>query len=176
MSKWIKKCVYFDCKSKCKTFLQTLVCEDASPPCRIDIFRVLRQSFCGKFQIVCGFWNPANPTFRMYAYTLSIGLTSPHRIHPIHGFNTPTNIHPYLNAWVSPISVGGKLRLCLHTALVPPDQPFLTIAFVHSHCSVVTVQYTDRHLKYSPQDLSPLTLVRWVDTHLSLLQWVAYFG
>ena len=34
--------------------------------CRIDSFRVLRQSFYGKFQIVCGFWNPANPTFRMY--------------------------------------------------------------------------------------------------------------
>ena len=34
--------------------------------CRIDIFRVLGQSFCGKFKIVCGFWNPANPAFRMY--------------------------------------------------------------------------------------------------------------
>ena len=33
--------------------------------CRIGIFRALRQSFCGKFQIVCGFWNPANPAFRM---------------------------------------------------------------------------------------------------------------
>ena len=34
--------------------------------CRIDSFRVLRQSFCGKFQIVCGFWKPAKPAFRMY--------------------------------------------------------------------------------------------------------------
>ena len=38
--------------------------------CRIDSFRVLRQSFCGKFQIVCGFWNPANPTFRMYVHLI----------------------------------------------------------------------------------------------------------
>ena len=70
MSKQIKKCAYYD-YMLCKTFLHTLVFEDASSPlfltyCRIDIFRVLRQSFCGKFQIVCGFWNPANPAFRMY--------------------------------------------------------------------------------------------------------------
>ena len=36
--------------------------------CRIDSFRVLRQSFCGKFQIVCGVWTPATPAFRMYGY------------------------------------------------------------------------------------------------------------
>ena len=73
MSKQIKKCAYYD-YMLCKTFLHTLVFEDASSPlfltyCRIDIFRVLRQSFCGKFQIVCGFWNPANPVFRMYGHT-----------------------------------------------------------------------------------------------------------
>ena len=70
MSKQIKKCAYYNCIF-CKTFLHTLVFEDASSPlfltfCIIHIFRVLRQSFCGKFQIVCGFWNPANPVFRMY--------------------------------------------------------------------------------------------------------------
>ena len=80
MSKRIKKCVYYD-YMLCKTFLHTLVFEDASSPlfltyCRIDIFRVLRQSFCGKFQIVCGFWNPANPVFRMYADNLLIALAS----------------------------------------------------------------------------------------------------
>ena len=73
MSKQIKKCAYYD-YMLCKTFLHTLVFEDASSPlfltyCKIDIFRARRQSFCGKFQIVCGFWNPANPTFRMYAIT-----------------------------------------------------------------------------------------------------------
>ena len=71
MSKQIKKCAYYD-YMLCKTFLHTLVFKVVSSPlfltyCRIDIFRVLRQSFCGKFQIVCGFWNPANPVFRMYA-------------------------------------------------------------------------------------------------------------
>jgi len=70
MSKQIKKCAYYD-YMLCKTFLHTLLFEDASSLlfltyCRIDIFRVLRQSFCGKFQIACGFWNPANPAFRMY--------------------------------------------------------------------------------------------------------------
>ena len=35
--------------------------------CRIDSFHVLRQSFCGKFKIFCGFQNPRNPLFRMYA-------------------------------------------------------------------------------------------------------------
>ena len=50
---------------------ETLVFEDASSPlflthCQIDIFRVLRQSVCGKFQIVCGFWTPTNPPLRMY--------------------------------------------------------------------------------------------------------------
>ena len=74
MSKQIKKCAYYD-YMLCKTFLHTLVFEEASSPlfltyCRIDIFRVLRQSFCGKFQIVCGFWNPANPAFRMYGWAL----------------------------------------------------------------------------------------------------------
>ena len=72
MSKQIKKCAYYD-YMLCKTFLHTLVFEDASSPffltyCRIDIFRVLRQSFCGKFQIVCGVWTPATPAFRMYGY------------------------------------------------------------------------------------------------------------
>ena len=76
MSKRIKKCVYYD-YMLCKTFLHTLVFKDASSPlfltyCRIDIFRVLRQSFCGKFQIVCGFWNPANPAFRMYANHIEV--------------------------------------------------------------------------------------------------------
>ena len=33
------------------------------------VFRVLRQSFCGKFKIFCGFWEPAKPAFRMYDYT-----------------------------------------------------------------------------------------------------------
>ena len=106
MSKWIKKCVYFDCKSKCKTFLQTLVCEDASPPCRIDIFRVLRQSFCGKFQIVCGFWNPANPAFRMYELSLPLPNISKH-----------SNV-PWLKCLILPLSTlravlqGGKSVLC----------------------------------------------------------------
>ena len=63
-------CVYYE-YMLCKTFLHTLVFQDASSPlflkyCIIDIFRFLRQSFCGKFKIVCGFWNPANPAFRMY--------------------------------------------------------------------------------------------------------------
>ena len=39
---------------------------------RIDSFRVLRQSFCGTFQIVCGFWKPAKPAFRMYANSRSV--------------------------------------------------------------------------------------------------------
>ena len=74
MSKQIKKCAFYD-YMLCKTFLHTLVFEDASSPlflayCRIDIFRVLRQFFCRKFQIVCGFWNPANPAFRMYGHFL----------------------------------------------------------------------------------------------------------
>ena len=34
---------------------------------RIYSFYVLRQSFCGKFQIVCGVWTPVTPAFRMYA-------------------------------------------------------------------------------------------------------------
>ena len=29
------------------------------------------QSFCGKFQIVCGFWNSANPAFRMYVFVVT---------------------------------------------------------------------------------------------------------
>ena len=70
MLKRFKKCVYFH-YMLCKTFLHTLVFADASSHsfltfCRIDILRVLRQSFYGKFQILCGFWNPANPAFRMY--------------------------------------------------------------------------------------------------------------
>ena len=70
MSKRYKMCVYYE-YMLCKTFLHTLVFQDASSPlflkyCIIDIFRFLRQSFCGKFKIVCGFWNPANPAFRMY--------------------------------------------------------------------------------------------------------------
>ena len=35
--------------------------------CRIDSFRVLRQSFCGKFKIVCGVLQPWEPPFWMYA-------------------------------------------------------------------------------------------------------------
>ena len=33
----------------------------------IDSFRVLKHSFCGKLKIVCGFWKPAKPAFRVYA-------------------------------------------------------------------------------------------------------------
>ena len=78
MSKQIKKSAYYD-YMLCKTFLHTLVFEDASSPffltyCRIYIFRVLREFFCGKFQIVCGFWNPANPAFRMYAVSPPITI------------------------------------------------------------------------------------------------------
>ena len=36
--------------------------------CKLDSFRVPRQSLCGKFQIICGFFHPANPTFRMYGW------------------------------------------------------------------------------------------------------------
>ena len=65
----------------CKTFLHTLVFEEASSPlfltyCRIDIFGVFRKSFSGKFQIVCGFWNPANPAFRMYGEGKGLATTS----------------------------------------------------------------------------------------------------
>ena len=44
--------------------------------CRIDILRVLRQSFYGKFQILCGFWNPANPAFRMYDFKTDLFSSS----------------------------------------------------------------------------------------------------
>ena len=78
MSKRIKKCVYHD-YMLCKTFLHTLVFEETSSPlfltyCRIDIFCILRKSFCGKFQIVCGFYNPANPAFRMYGFLFGSSL------------------------------------------------------------------------------------------------------
>ena len=71
MSKRFKKCVYFY-YMLCRTFLHTLVFADASSHsfltfCRIDILRVLRQSFCGKFQIVCGVRTTRSLAFRMYA-------------------------------------------------------------------------------------------------------------
>ena len=44
--------------------------------CRIDSFCVLRQSFCGKFKIFCGFRNPQNPLFRMYGGWPTGGLAT----------------------------------------------------------------------------------------------------
>ena len=41
--------------------------------CNLDTFRVLRQSFCGKFKIVCRFLQPQKPPFRMYDF-LAMGM------------------------------------------------------------------------------------------------------
>ena len=46
--------------------------------CNLDTFCVLRQSFCGKFKIVCGFLEPREPPFWMYVLiqTLKGGVVS----------------------------------------------------------------------------------------------------
>ena len=46
------------------------VSSSANSVCNLDTFRVLRQSLCGKFKIICGFLYPAYPTFRMYGSTI----------------------------------------------------------------------------------------------------------
>ena len=34
--------------------------------CKLDSLCVARQSLCKKFQLICGFFHPADPTFRMF--------------------------------------------------------------------------------------------------------------
>ena len=70
----VKKCAYD--YMLCMTFLHSLVFEVASSPlfltyCKIDFFRVLRQSFCGKLQIFCRVWTPGTLAFRMYDSNVS---------------------------------------------------------------------------------------------------------
>ena len=49
-------------------FIKARNCNVSSPiQCKLDHVRIPRQSLCRQFQIICGFFNSANPTFRMYA-------------------------------------------------------------------------------------------------------------
>ena len=106
----------------------TLGFEDAFSPlfliyCSFDSFRIFRQSFCGKFQIVYGVWTPA---FRMHGYRLLLililihpsdlsNLPNPpihqtHRIHPIY------SVHWFIRS-IEPI---GSIRSF-------PSSPFWSI-------------------------------------------------
>ena len=103
---------------------------------------------------------PTCPTPHIYILTPSMGLTP-----LVYALHTPTQYaqHPAYMIWVkqpphimsfSPFS-GGRLQLCLCfkgcKASGHSDQAFLTLAAAGHIC-------TDRHLKYSPQAGSPLTM------------------
>ena len=62
--------VYWQLRQWLGSFISSRVV--MAPPLEawFDSFRVLRQSFCGKFKIICGFSEPAEPAFWMYAPTL----------------------------------------------------------------------------------------------------------
>ena len=70
MSKQIKKCVFLWLEKWLgisKSRMAAMPLHLIFPTyCRIDSFRVLRQSFCGKFLLVCRVWTPETPAFRMY--------------------------------------------------------------------------------------------------------------
>ena len=81
MPKQIQKCVCYDQNNALKWLgmSKSRMAAMASSPlfliyCRFDSFCVLRQSFCGKFQIVCGVWTPETPAFRMYDGTIFVLL------------------------------------------------------------------------------------------------------
>ena len=71
--------------------------------CNLVSFPVLRQSFCGKFKIVCGFRNSRNPPFWMYkclssqAQRKGGGWSSKEQAVTIMG--QPCSTHPRICSW-----------------------------------------------------------------------------
>ena len=96
MSKQIKKCVYCNQNngqvvdiSKSRMAGKMPLDRYFYTHCRIDSFRVLRQSFCGKFKIFCGFRIPRNPLFRMYDVKISVLYETPCFLPPATGRSPP---------------------------------------------------------------------------------------
>ena len=42
--------------------------------CKLDSLCVARQSLCKKFQLICGFFHPADPTFRMFGLCVQLNV------------------------------------------------------------------------------------------------------
>ena len=60
------------------TFISNTLKNQQFSGTQTDSFRVLRQSFYGKFKIVCGVWTPGTPAFSMYVQCMCKSCASFH--------------------------------------------------------------------------------------------------